>query len=542
MKTKLTALLALLIAALAAPARGDDKAEPSSFKPALVARLAALDDLIADLRYVVKLAGREEEADQFEKLLKARTGPNGLEGVDTKKPIGAYALVNEKELTQSQVMFLLPIADKKTFLSFLENLDLKPTENKDGSYQLSVDTIPTGPILMRFAHGYLYAMPRLAEKQTIPEEGKLPKPAVALAGGGLLSAAVNVEAIPEQVRKVVVSGLALQLGNLKDQKPEGETAKQAAFREALLDEATAVAKSLLEEGRSLSLKLALDRKKHDLDLAVKLAGRQGTSLAKSLSALGRAEGLGAALMSKAPVMGGYAQLRLPVALVKAMGPAIDEGLEKAVKEMPEDQRKLAGPLVKALGATLKAGALDGAVDLRGPGKGGKYTFVSGLRVKAGADIEKAIRDALPGAPADVRKLVKLDVAKVGDVSIHQVEQKLDAGGKELFGDGPLYFAVSKDAALAAMGEGALEALKAALAAGPKAGALARLEVSMAALAPLLKDRKGAAEAAKKAFKGQGDDKVVLSLTGGEALELRLSLRTAVLAFAAMLDRAEKADQ
>src|SRR5262249_30207841 len=174
----LTALIAAVFLAGAAPARADDKekAEPAvPFKAAAVARLEALDDLIADLRYVVQKAGREEEAKQIEAALKARTGPKGLEGLDTKKPIGAYAVV-EKQSNQSQVRSLLPIADKKTFLTFLENLDLKPEEKKDGSYELSVENVPTGPILMRFANGYLYAMPRLNEKQTIPAEAKLPKP------------------------------------------------------------------------------------------------------------------------------------------------------------------------------------------------------------------------------------------------------------------------------------------------------------------------------------------------------------------------------
>src|SRR5262249_52859938 len=162
--------------------------------------------------------------------LKARTGPKGLEGVDTKKPIGLYVIA-DKTLTHTQVMLLLPIADKKAFLTFLEGLDLKPEENKDRTYKQTVEAIPNAPILKRFAHGYLYAMPQFAEKQTIPAADKLPRPATALAGDGTLSLAVNVEAIPAQVRKVAVSSLALQLGNLKDEKPEGETEKQTALRE-----------------------------------------------------------------------------------------------------------------------------------------------------------------------------------------------------------------------------------------------------------------------------------------------------------------------
>src|SRR5262245_61961265 len=201
---RLAALAAVLLLGTAgAPARADDKdkAEPTTpFKAAVVARLKGFDELIADLRYIVKQAGRDEEAKQIEALLKARTGPKGLEGVDTKKPIGLYAVV-DKQLTHSELMLLLPIADKKTFLTFLEGLDLKPEEQQDGSYQLNVENIPTGPILFRFAHGYVYAMPRLHAKQTIPAEAKLPKPATVLAGSGVLSLAVNIEAIPNEVRK-----------------------------------------------------------------------------------------------------------------------------------------------------------------------------------------------------------------------------------------------------------------------------------------------------------------------------------------------------
>lgn len=542
MRTRiLTALVAALALAGAAPARArdKDKVEPTTpFSAAVVARLAPLDDLIADLRYVVKRAGREEEAKQIEGMLKARTGPKGLEGVDTKKPIGMYVLV-DKQLNQSQLVFLLPIADRKTFLTFLETLDLKPEEKKDGSYELTVENVPTGPILMRFAHGYLYAMPRLNEKQALPAEAKLPKPATALAGSGMLSLAVNVEEVPRQVRKVAVSALALQLGNLKEQAPEGQTEKQAAVREAILDEMTAQVKSLLEEGQSFNLKLAVDRKKHDLTLEAKLSGRKGTALAKSLASLGQAEGIGAALMAKDQVLGGFARLALPARVVKAMGPALDESTGQGLKGLTEEQRKLAEPLVKALDRTLKSGTLDAAVQLRGPGAGGKYTFLAAARVEGGDKIEKAIKQALTDAPDNVKKVVKVDAAKGGGVNIHQVTQKADANTKAVLGDGPLYFALRKDAAMATMGEGALAGLKGALAAKPKAGQLAHFEVSMAALAPLIKDRKGAPEAAKKAFKEKGDDRVTLNVTSGPALAVKLSIKSAVLTFAGLLDKADR---
>ena len=63
-------MLALLagLAALTAnsvPVRAADKTEPATaFKPVVVLRVKALGELINDLRYLVKMAGREEEAKQ----------------------------------------------------------------------------------------------------------------------------------------------------------------------------------------------------------------------------------------------------------------------------------------------------------------------------------------------------------------------------------------------------------------------------------------------------------------------------------------------
>src|SRR3954463_2458239 len=121
------ALLCCLLILGPAPA-----AEPeSSFKPTAVMRLKPLEDLIGDLRYLVKQLDREEEAKQIEGLLKSRTGPNGLEGIDTKKPLGVYGTLTSP-LDQSQVVVLVPIADEKTFMDFLDTLNLKPEKGKDG--------------------------------------------------------------------------------------------------------------------------------------------------------------------------------------------------------------------------------------------------------------------------------------------------------------------------------------------------------------------------------------------------------------------------
>ena len=113
--------------------------------------------------------------------------------------------------------------------------------------------------------------------------------------------------------------------------------------------------------------------------------------------------------------------------------------------------------------TLKAGELDVGFDLRGPGAKDLYTLVVGLKVQKGADVEKLLRDVAQGRPAE-QKSLKLDVAKAGDVDIHQIipdpNQPLDENVKRLIGDNPdIYFAIRDDAILLAGGPDALAALK-----------------------------------------------------------------------------------
>src|SRR5262245_14739937 len=148
-------LLCLAVAGLLAFALGSraaDKPRAEAFKPAVLLRLEPLDDLIRDARHLVKQAQREESARKVERLLKNMTGEKGFQGIDTKKPLGVYATLSPK-LDQSQVVLLMPVADKKEFVEFLKGLDCKVEKGEDGVHTLTTDSIPF-PILFRFAHGY----------------------------------------------------------------------------------------------------------------------------------------------------------------------------------------------------------------------------------------------------------------------------------------------------------------------------------------------------------------------------------------------------
>ncbi len=535
--------LALAGVLLAAPAgRADDKAEPpSSFKPMALMRVKALDDLVADLRYLFKQAGQDDAVKRLDEGVKELKGPRGYRGLNTKKAIGLYASVSSK-VDQSQVILLLPVSDEKGFLKSLEAHDLTVEKGTDDVYSVMLPIPNAPPVLFRFANGYLYGTVKFSAEVKLPEKNKLPSPATVLAAGsGLLSLTANLDRLPAQVRKLAVSFVALQLGNSKDEDLPGETPAQKELRGALLDETSAQIKSVLEDGGPIQIKLDVNRQQHDLALTLSLAGRPGTPLAKNIQALARQKSLGAALLGKDSALSGYLNLALPEGVVKKLGPVVDDGFKKGLENLEKDARDLVAPLIQAMEATAKSGRLDLGIDLRGPRKSGKYTLLACGSIKDGDKIEAAFRKVVAKLPADKRKPIKLDADKADGINIHQIEQdKVDAKTKEMLGDGPLYLAIRKDAVLLSMGDDALATLKSALATEGKMADLVRLQASLKRMAKLIgQTQKGAEDAAKEAFKDDSSDKVSLAVTDGAKLEIRFNVKSAVLAFAGLMDKKRK---
>ena len=539
-------ILTLGILALASPALArPDPAPVKVVRPTLQVRLAPLDDLIGDLRYAVKKLGREEEAKQIEQMLKDRTGPKGLEGVDTKKPIALIGTI-AKKLDESELLLLLPISDEKTFLSFLDAAGLKPTKEKDGSYTMSVENVPF-PILFRFANGHLYGTLKFTNATVLAAADKLPKPAVAMAGNtGMVSLALNLDAVPPSVRKAVVPAAALQLGNLKDREMPGATEKQKELRDAVIDEAMRLGKQAIEDGATLRLSLALDRKADALNLSAQVEGPKGSSLAQDIASLSKRISLGPAVLSKEAVLAGYVNLPIPASVRKLIGPVVDEAFDAKLKEADKGGRELLQPVAEALKPTLKADSLTLAADLRGPGKGGKFGFLTYLRLEKGEALEKAVKELLAKLPAEARGPIKTDVDKAEGVAVHRIEpQNLTERAEALLGKGAIYAAARQDALLVTGGEGGLAAVKAALAVKPEAGRLLHFQMAASKLQYLVeKNAKETKEASNKAFGAKEGDKVALSLSGGERLDLHLRVDLAVVKFAVLLGgvNQEKADR
>jgi hypothetical protein len=534
------ALLALAVLPfLAAPARSDEAG-----KPTLVIRAASIDDLVADVRFLATAAGREDEARNFEAIIKSKIDGKGIEGLDTTRPLGLYATVGPAGHDSTGVV-LVPIADEKATLKLIENL-LNKQPSKDGDlYKLEIDPVPM-PIYFRFANKYLYATIR--DKEVLDKD-KLRDPAEVLQTDkpGTLWANVHIDRIPAEVRNLVLNHVNLNLANVKEKAGPNESPAVAGLRGAVIDDLYARIKSLVHDGGPIELRLDIDRKAKEVSVSASLAGQSGSALARNIAELAQVRSVAATLVGADSAMSLQANAALPAKIRTALGPVIDEVEKKLLEQIPDPGAKeLIAALLEAATPTLKGARLDAGFDIRGPGAGGKYTLLAGLHVKDGAGIDKALRKVADKLPAPHRDQIKFDFDKVGMASIHQVKAELEGEGRELrdiLGDNPFYLAIRDDAVLVSAGEKGLAALKEALGTAPKAGRIIALELSVAHLAPLMEKKdKGAVDLAKKVFTKPGSDKVRISVSGGDALKFRLSARAELVEFFTRLEEARKAGQ
>ncbi len=536
----------LLLAAVLGPAAAPRPALAQDAKapPTVVVRVQSLDALVENGKYLAGLTGQEELAKQAEGFLKAKTGPKGLEGVDPKKPFGLYGKVGPNGI-DSTVVALLPIANEKEFLDFLDRINVKPEKKGQGDvYMIQPEGMPL-PVYFRFANGYAYFT--VQEAAAIDKAKLLPpdtvKPADAAA---VASAVVRLDQVPDDLKQIALGQMKLRLADLKDKEQPGETKSQAEFRKQLLDEVSDQVTALVRDGTEVEARLDIDRKAGTIALETSLKGKPQSKLSANIAELSKATNLFAGLPSADSAASATAGAALPEKLRKALEPVLDEGFKKALDDEKDAAKRERAKLVfQVLGPTLKSGTFDGGFDLRKAPKAEHYTLVGGVRVKDGLQIEKAMRELVKDAkPAD-RAKIKLDAEKYAGANVHQIDvsKDLDANARDSFGDKPLYFAFRPDALVVAFGDDGLNALKGALDLKPtseKAVSL-RAEMAFGRLAKLMaRDQKAAPKAAEQAFAGKKDaDTIRLSVRGGDELTVRVEMKAPVLTFFSLIDKADK---
>jgi hypothetical protein len=512
-------------------------------QPAILVRVKSIDALMDDFKYLAELSGKAAEAKQLEGFLKGAGGQNGLEGLDTKKPIAIYGRVGPN-VTDSEVVVLVPVADEKAIVDRLERFGLKTEKDKDGLY-----TVSGGPlelvhqdVYFRFANGYAYAT--IQNAKTIAKDNLLlPAQVLPTDKPTTLSLVVNIDEIPDKVRVLALEQTELQLGNEKDKKPE-ESEAEHLFRVALIDEFALQFKSLLTDGQKLTVSMDIDRKAEALSLTSTLTGKSGSKLSEAIADLAKAKSLGAAVAGTEPSLGLFAHLQTSESFRKQLGPAVDAAIKKALEdEKDKGKRAMGEKFLKLICPTLKAGEVDVGGSLKGPNANGLFVGVLALKVKDGMGLEQAIRDLYKEASAEEKKDVDLDFEKSSGVNIHRLKPGKDYSddAKKALGENPVYFALRDDAFFLSVGEGGLGAIKEAIAAEPKSGKTMQFEASMGRLTKLMgKDEEEGIKAAKKAFaKAKNGDRITITLEGGKSLTLHADIKAQLVTFFNLLNEANE---
>ena len=523
---------------------GVASAAPKAARPTVEVRLRSVNDLVDKFEYVAPLVGQENAVEQVREFIKMlSTDGKGIEGVDPKQPSGAYATV-AKDIGNSPVVVMIPIADETQFLKALKTrLDITPEKSDDGTRKINVPNIDE--LHLRFANGYLYVARKASELD--PKQLIKPKDFFANDDGSVASAVVHLDRIPADLKTFVTGQLELNLNEERKKNADTENATEKKLKNLVLDTVLTAVKGLADDGKELTVRLFVDPKGDDISGEFTLTAKNGSPAAKYFASLGGKKSLSAGIVGTAapkPAARGSMKLAVTEGMKKEYAAAIDAMLADAVKNAPEGQEELIKQLVAVVSPTLKAGTLDAAGALVGPDAKGRYQVVGALAVKDGKEIEKFVKKTIEDYGQFIEGAVKFkfDVETVGDFNLHRVDlQDVDEKFEKLFGTKTIWLAIS-DTHIAFSIEPNGITLRKGLKAKAVAAPVMAGEVALAQLIPLiqpdvkpdelkamLKDTFGNGPATGKdtiAFTVAGGDKLTVKFKmKGKALRLGTSLGT-----------------
>lgn len=504
-------------------------AQEKKSQPTLALRFQSINRLQENIYFLAESVGKKEEARQVEGLLKLMTGPKGLEGIDPEKPFGLYGYLGPN-IVDSDVVGLIPIADEKAFLDMLKKLNL-PANKGDGEiYTVNIPNSPF-PLLFRFKNGYMCATVR--DEKAISDKTLLaPKDILQPEKTGVLSLTLNIAGIPDDLIKNIVPQIELMVAQAKQNKKPNETPVETKLREETAEYMMQTIVQLLTQGEEFMVKLDMDRKSGDIELAVGLEGKKGTDLAKGIAGAGAQKSLGAAIRGKNSALHAHLNALIPDYMKKEI---IRSGLEEAGKviaaEKDEGKKKAAKELLDAMTPALQKGLIDVAADIQIQ-PNGKYGFLLAAQMEKSSKLEDWVKNIHKELPDAEKKKLEINQDKEGSVNLHKITFPMAPEDEKLFGSGTAYVAFAENKILFAVGENARQIIGTALKATPVSGAMMEFELSFLKASGLMtKQFSKAREVAEKIFKETPEaDKIKYSLSAGEKLSLKVGIKSTVLGF------------
>lgn len=514
--------------------------------PAIAVRLQSFDDWTKVALYFSQLANQEEAVKQGLGIVEALKGPKGLEGIDTTRPLGLFAYLGA-DVQGTRAYLCIPVVDEDAVLGLMARfLPNKPQKNANGVYNVNIEGVPL-PVYFRFVQKHLVAT--VIEEKNLDAK-QLPDLAKLLpAQGPLLSASLRLDQLSEETKKLALGQVELALTPFKAMPAETELEKK--LKAKAIDNLMAQWKSVLFNGVELRLEFDIVPAKDDIRLSLAFSAKPGTALATDIAAMGTKKSVLAGTL-KSPTAAAVAGVNvlLPDMVQGMIKPLLDEAM-KQLNDQPLDPRlkEIAGTLHKVLRPTLEAGDIDGGLALLGPSTEGHFTVLAGVKVQKGRGIEAAVKEiAKDHLPPEAAPWVQLDADKTPTGNLHKIDFDAfldDAAARAFLGKGVVWIGFRDDLAVIAVGQDAKSAVKAAMAQAPAVAEMIKLEVQVAKIAPFAKNELPdvGKKLGEKIFgkAAAGKDLVSISVTGGQAIQMQMSIKGKVFQFLAELDKAQKTD-
>ena len=502
-------------------------------KPTFVIRVASIDTLMGHVFQIAKAIGREGEVQMAEALLKNFTGGGGIEGLDTKKPWGMYGKIGPGGI-DSEGVLLLPIADQKKFLAFLEKLGQK-AEEKKGIYTLNIDQSPF-PLFFRFEKGYLWGTIR-DEKSIDPATLPATEEFLAASKTGAMSLTFDFSAIPDEIKKMVVGQIEVAMGQAKE---KAISEKDPIKRKGQLVGAEAAGKTVVQvmnEGGELALKMDLEKASNDLVMELSFSGKPGSPLARDIATLGARKGVSGGLVGADSAYYLGMNVGLSDSFAKLLTESFNQGVADALANEPDAKKKEFGLKISdAFRKLVSSGVIDYGADIRGPDANGKYNIIGAVGFPDARKLESVIRELRNEVP-ELAQVIQLDVAKTEKVTIHRIAvEPLPKEISDIVGNTPILVGFSEDAVYFGLGSDGQKNIEKQAEKGKTTAPILAFDMHLAKMVNIFsKSDPKMIAAAKKAFDGKSaSDLVEIKVASGEKLVVRASMKTQVIAFFSLL--------
>jgi hypothetical protein len=420
-KTLLSALAVGLLLTTPWTTRAADEAKSAS-QPLVVVTLSGYDEIIGDLRYLGKLGGDDELANDAESALKGQLGVDDLKGLDKKRPWG-FVFQSAPD-NQYSWNVLLPVTDIKALLDSLQQIFGQAGEPKDGVYEL---TMGAKSFFVKEKNGWAVVADSTEKLAKLPNDpaldlGEMPK-------AYDLGIRLVIKNIPAQTRQLLQ--MYLQLGFQAGMRQnEGESDEQYRLRMKMAQQAMQQFNEMFNDLDTLEIGLSVDPKQAVGRLEYVITALPGTKTAQQMVVPTdlKTQFAGVLLPGAAVTLTAAGQIpqtqaaQIQSALAERKGEALrqleSQGLEG---EQLAQAKRLVSELIDVLSATVESGRMDvGMSAMAGPKT---LSVVAGGYVADAQRLDKVLRDVAVQIGKDepeAAKMIKLDVEKHEGVQLHMV--------------------------------------------------------------------------------------------------------------------------